>query len=72
MYEHHVNYFVVAEDFTQAKKKAKELKEVINKKMHIDGMQEVESVCGFDICPIYNESREDTTVIHTYKPNWKE
>ena len=43
-YESHTNYFVVAEDVKEAKKKAKEISEYKDKKMHIDGIREIDSV----------------------------
>ena len=40
-YESHTNYFIVAEDVKEAKKKAKEIHEYKKKKMHIDGIREL-------------------------------
>ena len=49
LYESHVNYFVVAENFEEARKKAKLIPEFKAKKMHIDGLQEINAVDGFNI-----------------------
>ena len=58
LYEQHSNYFVVAEDIKDAKQKA-----VINptykrKKMHIDGIQELHDVDGYDIILVKNRSNK--------------
>ena len=48
-YESHTNYFVVAVDAKEAKAKAKELLEFQDKKMHIDGIMELDKVDGYKI-----------------------
>ncbi len=49
LYESHVNFFVSAESFEDAKAKAKLLPEFQAKKMHIDGLQEIRAVSGFKV-----------------------
>ena len=49
LYESHVNFFVVAEDFQQARIKAKEHSLYQGKKMHIDGLQQLEAIEGFRV-----------------------
>lgn len=49
VYESHVNIFVAASDFADAKKKAKENPRFIEKKMHVDGLQEIAAVDGYRI-----------------------
>ncbi len=49
LYESHVNYFVAAEDFKDARIKAKQIEEFKSKHMHIDGVQEISAVDGFRI-----------------------
>ena len=56
-YESHTNYFIVAEDVKEAKKKAKEIHEYKKKKMHIDGIREIESVDGYKVVLERNEKR---------------
>ena len=56
-YESHTNYFIVAEDVKKAKKKAKEIHEYKKKKMHIDGIREIDSVDGYKIVLERNEKR---------------
>ena len=57
-YESHTNYFVVADSVKSAKSKAKLIKEYKDKKMHIDGIMEVNEVDGYKInlLPIDNEN----------------
>lgn len=49
VYESHTNLFVVATDFEEARVKAKSLDIVKTNRMHIDGMQLIEAVKGFNI-----------------------
>ena len=56
-YESHTNYFIVAEDVKKAKKKAKEIHEYKKKKMHIDGIREIDSVDGYNVVLERNEKR---------------
>ena len=55
-YESHTNYFVVAEDVKDAKFKAKEIPEYKKKKMHIDGIKELDTVNGYKIILKKNEN----------------
>ncbi|MAR35579.1 MAG: hypothetical protein CMG19_02020 [Candidatus Marinimicrobia bacterium] len=48
-YESHTNYFVVADNVKSAKSKARSIKEYRDKKMHIDGIMEVNEVDGYNI-----------------------
>ena len=56
-YESHTNYFVVAEDVKDAKSKAKEIPEYKEKKMHIDGIKELDVVNGYKI--ILEKNQDD-------------
>lgn len=49
LYESHVNYFVVADSFEVARIKAKEIPEFRSKSMHVDGLQEIQTVQGYAI-----------------------
>ena len=49
LYEQHSNYFVAAENVKEAKKKAKMNSLFKIKKMHIDGIQELNEMDGFRI-----------------------
>lgn len=49
IYELHTNLFVAARSFDDARARAKALPEFKAKKMHIDGMQEIEQVDGYRV-----------------------
>lgn len=67
LYEGHVNYFIAAESFEEAKVKAKTLEEFKHKKMHVDGMQEIQVVNGHAIHLEYDKSYLDQTKIINFK-----
>ena len=60
LYEQHANYFVVAENVVDAKKKARENTIYKKKKMHIDGIQELKIIDGYRINLIRDDSLDDT------------
>ena len=66
-YESHTNYFVVAEDIKEAKTKIKGLDEFKHKKMHIDGIQEIENIDGYDIQLTKSNEQEKVTVYNHYQ-----
>jgi hypothetical protein len=47
VYESHVNFFVVAEGFEEARAKARLLPDFQKKRMHVDGVQEIAAVDGY-------------------------
>lgn len=49
VYESHVNFFIAAKDFDDARTRAKLIPEVKAKRMHVDGVQEVEAASGYRI-----------------------
>jgi hypothetical protein len=49
IYESHANFLVAAEDFEDARIKAKLLPEFKDRRMHVDGMFCVEAVSGYTI-----------------------
>jgi hypothetical protein len=49
VYESHVNFFVVAESFEEARVKAKQNPLYQNKRMHIDGLQQLDAIDGHRI-----------------------
>lgn len=67
IYEFHVNYFVVAEDISEAKKKIKINPYYQYKKMHIDGIEEVEAVEGYSVQLSYNPDLQNRTITKNYK-----
>ena len=62
IYEQHSNYFVVAQNITEAKTKARINPKYKEKKMHIDGIQELNVVDGFRINLIPEENDNDTVI----------
>ena len=65
LYEQHSNYFVVAEDIKEARERAKKKPIYKRKKMHIDGIQELNVVDGFRIT-LVPEKTENDVVIYGY------
>ena len=66
LYEQHTNYFVVANDIKAAKTYARNNLLFKKKKMHIDGIQELNVVDGYRIQLVKDESTEET-LIFTYE-----
>lgn len=63
LYESHVNFFVAAESFEDARAKAKLIPEFKAKKMHVDGLQEVVAISGHLIRLEPSAELTDETVI---------
>ena len=59
LYEQHTNYFVVAKNVMDAKIKAKKNSIYKKKKMHIDGIQELNIIDGYRINLIWDDSSDD-------------
>lgn len=64
IYEFHVNIPVVADDVDEAKKKVRLVPQFAAKKMHIDGIQEIELVDGYAINFVKAENCQDTSIIN--------
>ena len=62
LYEQHTNYFVVAENVKDAKKKAVQNSIYKKKKMHIDGIQELNIIDGYRINLLRNDAVDDTVI----------
>ncbi len=67
IYESHVNYFVVARDFDEAKSKIKENADFKTKKMHIDGLQQVDAVDGYRVTCESESALAGQSVLVNYK-----
>ena len=48
-YEQHTNILIVAKNAYSAKEKVKLNKDYLEKKMHIDGIKEIENIDGYEI-----------------------
>ncbi len=67
LYESHVNFFVSAESFEDARAKAKLLPEFQTKGMHVDGLQEIQAVGGFRIHLEFDENLNSQTKMMSFK-----
>ena len=67
LYESHVNFFVAASSFEEARTKAKLIPEFKNKRMHVDGLQEVSAVGGNRIILEEDKSLNEKTIIINQK-----
>ncbi len=67
LFESHINYFVCADSFESARINAKLIPEFAAKRMHIDGLQEIQAVGGFDILLKENQSLKGSSQIINFK-----
>jgi hypothetical protein len=67
-FEAHVDFFVAAEDFDEAKRKAKALPVFRERKMHVDGMLCVEQVQGYRVTLV--EPEGDATIVSSSKQSF--
>ncbi len=63
IYESHVNFFIVANSFEEAIKKSKSLPEFQLKRMHVDGLQEIEAITGYSLHLSEDTKLEGKTII---------
>lgn len=63
VYESHVNFFVAAEDFEDARAKARLNPTFKGKKMHVDGLQQIDAVDGYDVALRENPSLKGGTSV---------
>jgi hypothetical protein len=66
-YESHVNFFVAAHTFDEARAVAKALPDFQRKRMHVDGMQEVQAVSGCRVSLQADASLAGQTIIVSNK-----
>jgi hypothetical protein len=67
LYESHVNFFVAANDFDEAKLMAKQIPEFKSKRMHVDGLQEISAVSGYRISLTADSGLSGGSIILNYK-----
>lgn len=65
VYESHVNFFVAAESFEAARIKAKKNPLYQNKRMHIDGLQQLDAIDGFRLQLMEDRALDGRTQIVT-------
>jgi len=66
VFESHTNVFVIASDWEAARAKAKSLPIVIEKHMHIDGLQKIERVDDYKIT-LQAEAGENVVSSHHFR-----
>ena len=62
IYESHINFFVAAGNPKSAKKKIMSMDQFRNKKMHIDGIKEINNVDGYEVHLIKNPKQKKAKV----------
>ncbi len=62
IYEFHVNIPIVASNIEEAKKKVRDVSSFKKKKMHIDGIQEIQSIDGYDLSLTKRENVQSSTI----------
>lgn len=67
IYESHVNFFVAAPSFEEARLKAKQLPEFQGKRMHVDGVQEISAVSGMRIKLEEDSSLNGKTIVTSHR-----
>lgn len=67
LYEGHVNYFVSAPSFEEARVQVKEIPEFKQKRMHIDGLLEVEAANGYRVSLQEDHSLQGRTIVRNQK-----
>lgn len=63
VYESHTNFFVAAESFDDARAKAKLNPEFKGKRMHVDGLQEIQAVDGYRVSVARDVALEGRSVV---------
>ena len=59
LYEQHVNYFIAAKNIRDAKNKARKNSMFVKKRMHIDGIQELNVIDGYRVQLMEDNSPEE-------------
>lgn len=67
LYESHTNFFISAESFEDARAKVKLVPEFQNKRMHVDGLQEIQAVNGFRVHLERDPNLDNKTQILNFK-----
>lgn len=67
VYESHVNFFVVAGDFEDARTKVRLQPDFVRKKMHVDGLQEIQVVDGHRLALQEDPELVGTTLVVSNK-----
>ena len=70
IYESHINFFVAAGNPKSAKKKIMSMSKFRNKKMHIDGIKEINNVDGYEVHLIKNP-KQNKDKVYSYDESKK-
>ena len=62
LYEKHTNFLVVADSLADARERARALPDFRRRRMHVDGLQEIEAVDGFRIEPVEDAKLRGRTI----------
>ncbi len=65
VYESHINLFVAASDFDDAKKRVRLDSVFRSKRMHVDGLQEIQLVQGHDVQLVSRANGDSSTVVRS-------
>ena len=66
-YEQHTNILIVAKDAYSAREKVKSNKDYMEKKMHIDGIKEIDNIDGYEIQLKKTNNKENITSYNHYQ-----
>ncbi len=66
-YEQHTNIFIVAKDPSSAREKVKKTNDYIEKKMHIDGIKEIENIGGYNVKLEKSKEQEKVNTYNHYQ-----
>jgi hypothetical protein len=69
VYESHVNLFVVAEDFADARIRAKQDPVFQGKKMHIDGLQQLDAIDGYRVVLDLDKDLDGRSEVQSHRYN---
>ena len=67
IYESHVNLLVAAASFEEARVRVRENREFHTRKMHVDGLQEIALVSGFDVTLTKNVTSKNETRLLSHR-----
>jgi len=63
IYESHINLFVAAPNFEEAKNQVRKNPDFKERQMHVDGLQELQTINGFTVRLEPNPEQEGRTII---------
>jgi hypothetical protein len=67
LYESHANFFIAAPSSDAARAEVKKQADFIKKRMHVDGLQEIQAVNGYRVQLEPNASLQNQTIITNFK-----